>query len=296
MPQRALELDAPAKINLYLGVHTQTDERGYHRVDTVMARLGLADRVHIEPASELSVALSPAIDLAPERNSAWRAAHLLGEAVSRSPAVAIHVEKRIPLCAGLGGPSTDAAAVLRGLCELWGIDPLDEHVLAVARAIGADVPFFLGESPAYLAGAGDVLAETFDMPGALPVVLVKPCGCGVSAPEAYRCFDARPCAAAPLEPMLTALRAQDAAGMVASVSNNLAPAARQLAPQIAHVLAWLREQAGVLVAEVSGSGSSSFAICASAEVAAAIAEGADQQGWWSYATQMEKTGSIPIAG
>ncbi len=296
MPQRALELSAPAKINLYLGVHTQTDARGYHRVDTVMARLGLADRVRIEPARELSVAMSPAIDLAPERNSVWRAARLLGEAVGRDPAVAIRIEKHIPLCAGLGGPSTDAAAVLRGLCELWDIDPLDGRVVEVARAIGADVPFFLGEGLAYLAGAGDVLAETFELSCAPAVVLVKPHGCGVSAPEAYRRFDECPCAAMPLEPMLAALRARDTAGAIASVSNNLAPSACRIAPQISEVLAWLREQAGVLVAEVSGSGSSSFAICTSAEAAAAVAEAADQRGWWSCATQMEKSGSIPIAG
>lgn len=120
-------VSAPSKINLYLGIHTEKDERGYHRVDSVMAALDLADTLRIEPANELVVLTEPAVDVPMERNTAYRAAVELACAFGLEPRVRIAIEKRIPLQAGLGGPSADAAATLVGLCKLWGIDVQDER-------------------------------------------------------------------------------------------------------------------------------------------------------------------------
>lgn len=287
----ALRIAAPAKINLYLGVHTERDERGYHRVDSVMAATSLADQVTMVPAAELAVETVPAADFPMEQNTAYRAARALGEAVGREPAFAITIEKRIPLRAGLGGPSADAAAVLLGLCHAWDIDPRDGRVDAIARSIGADVPFFLYGALAYCDGAGDRLSERFEPFEGEPIVLVKPEDAGVTAREAYEVFDREPPAVPPLEPLLAALRAHDAEAVPALIANNLAPAACAIAPQVADVVAWLRAQEGVRAAQVTGSGACSFALCDTPETAERLARDArSRRGWWSCAATMENSG------
>lgn len=287
----ALVVTAPAKVNLYLGVHTQRDDRGYHRVDSVMAATSLADVVTLAPAERLTVRTVPEADFPMEHNTAYRAACALGEAFGRDPSFEIVIEKHIPLRAGLGGPSSDAAATLMGLCHAWGINPRDERVDAIARSIGADVPFFLYGALAYCDGAGDRLREAFEPLAGAPIVLVKPVCAGVTAREAYEVFDQDPPAAAPLEPLLEALRAHDAAEVPAHIANNLAPAACTIAPEIAGVVSWLRGQDGVLAAQVTGSGACSFALCESREAAERIARDADtKRGWWSCAATMEKSG------
>ena len=286
MPDRSLIIEAPAKVNLYLGVHDQKDERGYHRVDSVMAAVGVCDTVEIAPAETLSVATTPQSDCPMERNTAYRAAITMGEAFDRDPAFSIFITKRIPLCAGLGGPSTDAAAVLLGLCRLWEIDPADPLIDQIARSIGADVPFFLHGSLDYYDGGGDVLAEEFQPFAGMPVVLVKPEHAKVSTVEAYRTFDAAPVAPAPLDPMLDALRAADRDRAFTLVSNNLGGIACTLEPQIAEVMAWLRAQQGTGMVEVCGSGACVFAACDSAETAQRIANSVPaERDWWACATK-----------
>ena len=149
MTDWSLTLSAPAKINLYLGVHTERDARGYHRVDSLMAAVGLADTVTVAPAQALTVQTVPASDFPMQKNTAYRAAVAMAEHYGHEANVCVTIEKRIPLCAGLGGPSTDAAAVIVALAELWGIDRADPTLDDIARGIGADVPFFLHASPAF---------------------------------------------------------------------------------------------------------------------------------------------------
>lgn len=289
----AVTVVAPAKINLYLGVHTEKDGRGYHRVDSVMAALGLADIVRIAPAPALSVRTVPAADFPMEQNTAYRAACALVKTFGLEAAASIEIEKHIPLQAGLGGPSTDAAAALVGLCRLWGIDPADERVEAIARGVGADVPFFLTSVLAYCDGAGDAVREEFEPFEGLPVVLVKPESVGVSAAGAYVQFDSDPCEVAPLERLLNALRAHDLSGVIDGIANNLAPAACTLAPAVGQVASWLCDQPGILAAQVTGSGACSFGICATQAVAERIAQAAREvHGWWACATTMEKSGVV----
>ena len=174
MTDWSLTLFAPAKINLYLGVHTERDARGYHRVDSLMAAVGLVDTVTVTPAQALTVQTIPASDFPMHKNTAYRAAAAMAEHYGREANICVTIEKRIPLCAGLGGPSTDAAAVIVALAELWGIDRTDPALDDIARGIGADVPFFLHASPAFYVGGGDVLATEYPALPAMPVVLVKP--------------------------------------------------------------------------------------------------------------------------
>lgn len=291
-----LLVTAPAKINLYLGVHDETDERGYHRVDSVMTTLDLADVLAIAPAEELSVRTVPESDFPQMENTAYRAAVAMGEAFGRTPNFTILIDKHIPVRAGLGGPSSDAAATIFGICRYWSIDPSDPRIEQVARSIGADVPFFLYGPPAYLDGAGDTVREIFRPLTGTPVALVKPAAGGVSTPEAYRAFDADPQELPPLEPLLEGLRDHDETKIFAHVANNLAPASCSLNPEMAEILAWVRTQPDVRAANICGSGATVFAVCNTQMAANAIAKAALEHGWWANAAKMEKSGPYVAAG
>lgn len=277
---------APAKVNLYLGIHEGRDARGYHAADSLMAAVSLFNYVRVEEAEAFGLTCDPPLELEPQKTVCYRAARTLAAAVGREPNVLISIERAIPDGSGFGGASSDAAAVLLCLCELWGIDPRDSRVAQAARATGADVAFFLDPRPTMLAGRGDEPVEVFDAAPAMPVALVRPCGPGVSTPQAYAAFDADPQSLPSSEALCAALRAGDAAAVAANLANNLAPAARALNPQAAEAEGWLRAQPGVLGAQITGSGAASFAICESAEAAVAIANAAKTQFWWSAAAQL----------
>lgn len=282
MDDGGLVLRAPAKVNLHLGIYPGRDERGYHRADSLMVALDVCDIVRVAPAAGLSLTCEPDVGVAPQRNIAWKAAARLAEALGREPNVAIAIEKRLPAEAGLGGGSSDGGAVLRGLCELWGVDAADARVVEVARSLGADVPFFLDPRPTLLVGAGDVPERVLAAPE-IPVVLVRPGGPGVSTPAAYAAFDAAPIEPPSAEALCRALDAGDALAAAGLLYNNLEPAAVELVPAIGEVLSWLRSQDGVRAAQVCGSGSCCFALCESDEAARAVAAIAPD-GWWSCAT------------
>lgn len=281
---RLVRVSAPAKVNLYLGVSPEV-KRGKHRVSTVMVGLSLHDTVTLREAKEPSLTCMPAAPCPQEKNLAWRAAEALAEAFKRRLKVAITLDKRIPSEAGLGGGSSDAAAVIRGLCSLWGKDPLGPEAQEVACSLGADVPFFLtGGEPLLLSGYGDVPERPLQCPS-LPVVLVRAPGPGVSTKECYRVFDEEPQAAAPLEPLLAALEAGDAPAIVAATANNLTGAAEQCNPTVGETIAWVNERPRVARALLCGSGSCVAGFCDTDEKAETVARAAQAQGWWAEAVR-----------
>ena len=296
-------IQIPCKVNLHLGIHTQKDQRGYHKVDSLMVPVALYDTVVVDDAPELTVTHEPQLCVLPERTTTWKAAVLLANKLGVSPDVSIDVQVHIPEKAGLGGSSADAAATLYLLAQRWGIDPLDSLVVEVAKAVGADVAFFLDPRPSLMLGAGDMLVETYTSTIDAPLAIVLPAETGVVTKEAYDQFDASPIAPESYENLSALLRAagQDAASIelspdnaaaskqliqqVASLLfNNLAPAAKSLKPQVAEVEKWLKAQSSVLGAQVSGSGSSSFALCESRDAADAIAATAQAKGWRGFST------------
>ena len=293
----------PCKVNLHLGIHTQKDQRGYHKVDSLMVPVALYDTVVVDDAPELTVTHEPQLCVLPERTTTWKAAVLLANKLGVSPDVSIDVQVHIPEKAGLGGSSADAAATLYLLAQRWGIDPLDPLVVEVAKAVGADVAFFLNPQPSLMLGAGDTLVETYTSIVDAPLAIVLPAETGVVTKEAYDQFDASPIAPESYENLSALLRGagQDAASIELApdnaaaskqfiqqvaglLFNNLAPAAKSLKPQVAEVEKWLKTQPGVLGAQVSGSGSSSFALCESQDAADAIAAAAQAKGWRGFST------------
>lgn len=278
-------ISTPCKINLHLGIHTERDERGYHRVDSLMVPVALKDEVEVVPADELSVCHTPALEVSPDKTTVWAAATLLAEELGVEPKVAISVKTKIPERAGLGGSSADAGATLRALASFWGLEATDERVLRVARRVGADVSFFLDPQPGLYLGAGDVLAQSF-AGVELPLVLVMPVSEGGSTKETYAEFDRVPEQPRSYVAACEALERGDIAAIARALYNNLAPAAGRLNPEILEVASWLSQQQGVLGAQVTGSGACSFAICESAETAERIAhEAQTAHSWRSWATK-----------
>ncbi len=292
-------IQIPCKVNLHLGIHTQKDQRGYHKVDSLMVPVALYDTVVVDDAPELTVTHEPQLCVLPERTTTWKAAVLLANKLGVSPDVSIDVQVHIPEKAGLGGSSADAAATLYLLAQRWGVDPLDPLVVKVAKAVGADVAFFLDPRPSLMLGAGDTLVETYASTVDAPLAIVLPAETGVVTKEAYDQFDTSPIAPESYENLSALLRNAGNSGaasdqatageqliqQVASfLFNNLAPAAKSLKPQVAEVEEWLKAQPGVLGAQVSGSGSSSFALCESRDAADAIAATAQAKGWRGFST------------
>ena len=268
---------AYAKINLGLSVLGRRAD-GFHDIDTLLVRLELHDVLTLDPTEKgLTLELTGAtIDVAPERNLAYRAAELYLRKAGVTSGVEIRLEKRIPIAAGLGGGSADAGAVLRGLKQLY---PADLDILTLAAQLGSDVPFFAADLGAARAtGRGERL-EPVVIPE-LHLVLVNP-GVGVSAGDAYGRLEK---ITEPLE-LETILR-QLARNEEPGYFNALTDGVVGLEPVIGEVLVVLR-QTGLRGVLMSGSGSTCFGLAASqheAQLVAATLQEAYPE-WWVLATQ-----------
>lgn len=277
-----LRVSAPAKVNLHLDVGAVRPD-GYHDVVTVLQALTFGDTVTIVPSSGFTFSCTPDLGLQAEQNLAHRAAHAMAAWYERPLDVSVDIEKRIPAGAGLGGASADAAAVLAGLAMLWGVDLADPGLTAVARSLGADVPFFLTGGAALFTGRGDVLARRLTSLTA-HIVLARP-DAPVPTADAYRAFDALPRrGAVSADRVIDALEAGDVRTAADALHNNMAAAAISLVPEIEVALGALRSEPGVLGAIVAGSGSSVFGVCDGALAAERAARAARAAGLWAVAT------------
>lgn len=279
-PKDMLALRAPAKVNLHLGVYPGRDGRGYHRVDSVMIALELADELSVSRAEAAGASFSPHLGIDGEKTAAHKAIRAFEATFTPWCSYHADITRHIPSAAGLGSSSTDAAAVLCAAAKLNDIPTDDPRLIQIACTLGADVAFFLQANPALFVGAGDVHSRSFPQLR-MPIVLVKP-EAGVSTVEAYGVFDEDPTFPPAPESMMQALLNSDVPAIAASLYNNLAPAAMKLAPEIGECVAWLSGQEGVLAAQVAGSGSCSFAICEGDGAAERIA---DASPWWACATR-----------
>ena len=160
-PSVPLVLSAPAKLNLFLHVVGRRPD-GYHLLESVFELIDLADTVELHPRQDGALTLAaptPGVD--PEGDLGLRAARLLAaeaRAAGRTvPGATLRIEKRIPMGAGLGGGSSDAATVLRGLNRLWNLGWATERLAQLGLVLGADVPFFVGGRTAFVTGVGEIL-------------------------------------------------------------------------------------------------------------------------------------------
>lgn len=281
---------AHAKTNLVLSVQPGADASGYHDVRTVMCAFELADEVSVEalgPGKGFSFSCDPdplPAGADPRANLAWRAAEDMARMFGMPLDVRVRVRKAVPSQAGLGGGSSDAAAVVKGLAALWGVPADDARLVLVARGLGADVAFFLNEVPSYLDGRGDVLRETFE-PFSAPAVLVKPAS-GVSTGACYRLLDEMAPEPPACAPALEALRARDIERLMGALGNNMQLPARRLAPELDEVLTFLEQSPGLAAAPLlCGSGSCVAAFTRDDVWAGRLADLASRRGWWARATR-----------
>lgn len=284
-------LSAPAKLNLYLHVTGRRDD-GYHLLDSLVVFAAVGDGVEVTPADDLSLVISGRFtaalgDTATQDNLVMRAAHLLRReaGLSGQCGAAIHLIKNLPVAAGLGGGSADAAAALRGLCVLWDVSPGDDDLARMAMSLGADVPACLALRSVFVGGVGECLNPTPVLPP-VHVVLVNP---------------ATPLSTAAVFADLIIDDSQrdgrftqspkDAAALAAVLSlrsNDLEKPARERCPLVVDVLTVLGRQNDCLLARMSGSGATCFGLfdTAFAADAAARAIAVRQPAWWTVSAPL----------
>ena len=258
---------APAKVNLALHVRGKLPD-GRHRLETIFAFCTDGDLVAADPADDLSLQVRGpfAADLgAVEDNLVLRAAKALQQQAGVSQGAALTLTKNLPVASGIGGGSADAAATLRLLTGMWGIDP--SHATAVAPGLGADVPACLFSLTARGDGAGDELQLVDAGVGGSPILLVNP-RVALSTAEVFAAWGGDD---------------KGALGDWRAGRNDLEAAAVEQVPLIGTVLAWLSIQPGVEVARMSGSGATCFALFES-EQARDQAEVAVPREWWRLAS------------
>jgi len=263
---------APAKINLTLKVGRPRVD-GLHPLRSVVAFAPGEEWVEAAPGSGFSLTIiGPFADAveANESNLVRRAARALADAAGAAASgAALMLYKDYPVASGIGGGSSDAAATLKALNQLWNLGMDEAALIAIARGLGSDVPVCVPARAAYMSGAGETFAP-FDLPP-LHAVLVNPRR-PLATPDVYRQFDAMGLGgefdAAARAPIWA-----NAAAAVAGASvlgNDLAAPAAALKPELAAMAAALRSDSRVLYANLSGSGATMFALCETREQALAV--------------------------
>jgi 4-diphosphocytidyl-2-C-methyl-D-erythritol kinase len=276
---------APAKINLTLHVLGRRAD-GWHELDSLVAFAGCCDRLDFEPGPQLSLTIDgPTAALAgslPD-NLVLRAAQALAERVPGLRLGRFHLRKYLPVAAGLGGGSSDAAAALRALAHANGLAPDDDRLHEAAASVGADVPVCLTPRARRMSGRGEKLGPPLDFTP-LPAVLVNP-GVALSTAAVFAALGLAAGASAEAAPTPQAASFGDAAQTIAGLQrerNDLQAPATRLAPVIEDVLDALASAPGARLARMSGSGATCFALFddRAAAVHASRALALAHPGWW----------------
>jgi 4-diphosphocytidyl-2-C-methyl-D-erythritol kinase len=281
----ALTLDAPAKVNLYLHVLGRRAD-GYHSLDSLVAFVDVADTLVARPAERLRLTIvgpeGRGLGAGPD-NLVLRAARLLAEESGRREGAAIRLDKRLPVAAGLGGGSANAAATLRLLDRLWTTRASPADLARLGARLGADVPVCLAGRATLVRGVGDRLRPSAPLPAAT-VVLVNPRR-PLATARVFGACDPGP--RRPTRPLGPVADVRKLARRLARRRNDLTGASSRLEPAVPAVLAALAT-AGALLARMSGSGATCFGLFDDEhEAATAAAWMSERHGdWWVRVTRL----------
>jgi len=279
-----IAIDAPAKVNLYLHVVGRRSD-GFHLLDTLMVFTELADRIEVMADDALSLAVDgPFADRLPEdadNNLVMRAARTLADTAGVKPAARITLTKNLPVSAGLGSGSSDAAATLKALSQLWAIPEGKVDLPELALSLGADVPACLAAEPVFVGGIGEVLTPTPRLP-ATDILLVNP---GVQlATESV--FKARRGGFSPEARFETSPQdVRTLADILEDRQNDLAEAATTLSPVVTQMLRVIEASPGCRLARMSGSGATCFGLFDDRGTAERAKEELESRDWWCAVTR-----------
>ncbi len=293
-----MQLAAPAKINLYLHLTGRRPRdagafAGYHEIDSLFAFLDLHDSLAAEPADGLSLFVSgPSAAALPQDdidNLVLRAARLLAAQAGVPAAARLTLTKRIPVAAGLGGGSANAAAALLVLNRLWKLKIGRVELAGLALRLGADVPACLFGRPAFVGGIGETVRHSPALPPAA-LVLINP-GVPLSTAQVFAAY--REAFSAPGRFDESPESVADLARLLAKRGNDLTLAACRLVPEIAAALKALAAEPHCLLSRMSGSGATVFGLfetpAASAAAARALQEANPR--WWIKAARLISDGA-----
>lgn len=276
------ETFAYAKINLALAI-TGRRADGYHELQSVMQSISLYDVIRVRRRGDGITCRCG--ELSGPFNLAYRAAEKFVLRLGKTAGIEIEIEKKIPLEAGLAGGSSNAAAVLRVLNELYGSPLSGEELRELAGSIGADVPFCLNGGTMWATGRGEILAELPPAPR-LELVVAKPLA-GVNTQEAYRRFDEEgQTGSLNQDAWIQALTAGRPEQVAALLSNDLEEVSIRMVPEIGHIKR-IMLKSGCYGALMSGSGSAVFGLAYGQEQALTIARELRAQGYsevWTAST------------
>lgn len=250
---------APAKINLLLDVLSKRDD-GFHEVEMIMTMVDLADRLEMEELPRDQIVLSSQVGFIPldEKNLAFQAAKLIKERYGVKKGVYIHLDKQIPVAAGLAGGSSDAAATLRGLNRLWKLELSTDELEVMGAELGSDVPFCVRGGTAIARGRGEKL-ENISPPPQCWVILAKP-PINVSTADVYGKFRVNELKGHPSIPnMRDALERQSFSRMCAELGNVLETVTLNRYPEVRQIKDCMTK-AGADGVLMSGSGPTVFGL------------------------------------
>lgn len=247
---------AHAKINLSLNIRCRRED-GYHELESVFLPLELHDTLEVQLAQENRIICDDASIPVDHTNLIWKAMELMQTKCSRRERFCVTLTKRIPAQAGLGGGSSDAAAMLRAINQMLDLQLMHQEMVEFAKELGADVPFFLKQQPALVSGIGERMTEIV-FPFDLPVLLVKPSQ-GVSTKVAYDTLRLDRCDHPNIERLVATIQNNDYDSMISMIGNDLEESALRLVPAIKEFKAVLQEM-GFDAVLMSGSGSTVFAL------------------------------------
>ncbi len=276
---------APAKINLFLHIGAKRDD-GFHDLQSLAVFTASEDALWFGPSDTLDLnIIGPfAKGLSDgEDNLVRRAARALARYAGVKKGAAITLQKMLPVASGIGGGSADAAATLRGLCNLWKLDLGESNLLTIAAELGSDIPVCMASQPAWMEGRGERLSYAPAIPD-LWLVLVNP-GVAVPTGPVFAGLETRrgthlayPKTFESLSALIEFLKA---------TGNDLETPACKIAPVIRKVLDTLSAAPGVLLSRMSGSGATCFAIFDKAESSRALMQKlVETTDWWVAGTAL----------
>ncbi|WP_020399967.1 4-(cytidine 5'-diphospho)-2-C-methyl-D-erythritol kinase [Kordiimonas gwangyangensis] len=284
---QSLTVTAPAKVNLFLHITGRRDD-GYHLLESLFVFTESGDRITVSPSDRLSFALSGPFAGAlagGENNLVVAAAEALATTAGIAPNVALSLEKNLPVAAGIGGGSADAAATLLALNDFWNLGLSLDELSEIAIRLGADVPACLYQKPLFVQGVGERVREV-PLGFEAGILLANP-GVELSTPAVFKAFkEAGSAFDGTLGQGVSPWDSLEMLGL--NTRNSLEVPAVAACPEVAEVLAFLRSLEGVQMVRMSGSGATCFALLESLEAAAEALKTAEksQPGWWFMADRV----------